>query len=83
MSFNRLSDVKKHLFHRTRSQIHLIAPANQSDSTISPGVEKVEPPASPAVTPAENPPDHVPQEFEALRNFLISESSENRKSVQD
>ena len=83
MSFNRLSDVKKHLFHRTRSQIHLITPANLSDSTVSPGVGKVEAPALPAVTPAENPLDRAPKELEALRNFLIAESSEKRKSVQD
>ena len=83
MILNRQSDVKKHLFHRTRSQIHLIPPANQPDSTVSPGVEKVEAPAPPSATPAENPLDYVPKEFEALRNFLISESSENRKSVQD
>lgn len=83
MSFTKQSDVKKHLFRRTRSEIHLIPPANQPDAAASAEVEKAEAPSSPAVTPAENPLDHVPKEFEALRNFLISESSENRKSVQD
>ena len=39
MSFDTQSDVKNHLSHRTRSQIHLIEPINQPDAT---GVSRVE-----------------------------------------
>ena len=83
MSLHKQSDVKNHLSRHTRSGIHLIQPTSQPDAAVSSGVEKVELPASPAVTPTESPLDLVPKEFEALRNFLISESSENRQSVQD
>lgn len=83
MSFSKQSDLKNHLFRRTRSQIHLIAPADQPVADASAGVEKVESPPSPVVNPTESPLDHVPKEYEALRNFLISESSENGKSVRD
>ena len=82
MSFNKQSDLKKHLSHRTRSEIHLMPAANRPNGAASPGVENVEPPASPEVTQAESPLDHVPKEFEALRDFLTSESSDNHKSVQ-
>ena len=83
MSFNKQSDVKNHLFRRTRSQIHLIPPADQPDVTVAAGVEKVDSPPSPEVAQTESPLDHVPKEFEALRNFLNSEVAENRKSVKD
>ena len=83
MTLNKQNDVKNHLFRRTRSQIHLIPPADQPVAEASAGVEKVESPPSPVVNPTESPLDHVPKEFEALRDFLISESSENSKSVRD
>ena len=83
MSFNKQSDVKNHLFRRKRSQIHLIPPANQPDATVTAVVEKIDSSPLPEVTPPESQLDHVPKEFEALRNFLNSEATENRKSVKD
>ena len=50
MSFETQSDVKNHLSHRTRSQIHLIDPINQP-ATVSDS--KVEP--APAELPNGNP----------------------------
>lgn len=55
MSFDTQSDVKNHLSHRTRSQIHLIEPISQPDAT---GVSGVEPAAAelPKGSPVEGAP---------------------------
>jgi len=50
MSFDMQSDVKNHLSHRTRSQIHLIEPLSQPDATGVSGVE-----TAPAESPERNP----------------------------
>lgn len=50
MSFDTQSDVKNHLSHRTRSQIHLIDPISQPDAT---GVSAVAP--APTELPNGNP----------------------------
>jgi hypothetical protein len=81
MSLQKQSDVKNHLSRRTRSEIHLIQPTSQPDATGFAGVEELETPASPTVTPAENALEQVPEEFEALRNFLVSESSDVARSA--
>jgi hypothetical protein len=88
MSFDKQSDVKNHLSHRTRSQIHLIEPANQSYSE---GVSGVEQP--PAESPEGNPVDSAPKQrsasdFEADRNYRSTDSSNlaqatTSKSVQE
>jgi hypothetical protein len=86
MSLHKQSDVKNHLSHRTRSEIHLIQPTSQPDATDFSGVEHFETPAAPGVVPKENV--QVPKEFEALRDFLVSASSDAvapaaSKSVQE
>ena len=55
MSFDKQSDVKNHLSHRTRSQIHLIEPISQNDAT---GDSRVEPATAelPKGGPAESMP---------------------------
>ena len=55
MSFMKQSDVKNHLSHRTRSQIHLIEPVSQPDATGFSGVEPG-PAGSIAVIPVEGLP---------------------------
>jgi hypothetical protein len=88
MSLHKQSDVKNHMSNRTRSQIHLIQPVSQPDAT---GFSEVEPgPAeSPSVSPAERTVKTDPAiQFEALRSFLGSNSSNvvpssASKSVQD
>ena len=88
MSFLKQSDVKNHLSRRTREQIHLIVPASQPDATGFSGVEPGQ--AEPTTgNPVEGALNKSPTpEFEALRNMLVSESSNVVpstifKSVQD
>ena len=50
MSFDKQSDVKNHLSHRTRSQIYLLEPMSQPDATGVSGVE-----TAPAESPERNP----------------------------
>jgi hypothetical protein len=88
MSFIKQGDVKNHLSHRTRSQIHLIQPASQPDATGFSGVESglAEPTAG---NPVKGALKQSPTaEFEALRNSLGSDSrnvvpSATFKSVRD
>ena len=88
MSFSKQGDVKNHLSHRTRSQIHLIQPASQPDATGFSGVEPGNAQLS-ADNPVEGALEQSPAtEFEALRNLPASASgrvvpSATFKSVKD
>jgi len=87
MSFGKQSDVKNHLTHRTRSQIHLIEPMSQPDATGFSGVE-----SAPAESPGLNPVEGTPKrenanKLEAVRNRASNVSdvaqSAATQSVQD
>ncbi len=87
MSFDKQSDVKNHLSHRTRSQIHLIEPMSQPDSTSVSGVEN-----APAESPEGKKVEGTPKrenagELEAIRNRASDMSdvaqSATTQSVQD
>jgi len=55
MSFDTQSDVKNHLSHRTRSQIHLMDPISHPPATVDSRVESV-PAESSSGSPANNAP---------------------------
>jgi hypothetical protein len=87
MSFDKQSDVKNHLSHRSRSPIHLIEPMSQPDATSVSGVE-----TQPAESPQDNKVEGTPKrenagELEAIWNRAPNMSdvaqSATTQSVQD
>lgn len=87
MSFDMQSDVKNHLSHRTRSQIHLIEPLSQPDAKGVSGAE-----SAPAESPEGNPVEGTPKrenanKLEAVWNRASDVSdvaqSATTQSVQD
>jgi len=87
MSFDKQSDVKNHLSHRTRSQIHLLEPMSQPDATGVSGIE-----SAPAESPGHNPEEGTQKrenanEMEAVWNRTsdVSDVAQSAapQSVQD